>query len=154
MKKANLVLAAICAALGIYVIVVASGYPTAEAYGTGAPGPGLWPICIAAVLLLCTVILVVRTLRTKAEDDTPIVVWGDGPIRVYISMAILIAYAIILPIVGFLVPTFVMMTFFIQWFSRDKLVKSALLALIVTMVVYCTFRYFLNVPIHFGLIAF
>ena len=34
MKKGNLVLAAICAVLGVGIIAVASGYPKAADYGT------------------------------------------------------------------------------------------------------------------------
>ena len=54
MKKGNLVLAAICAVMSIGIIVVASDYPTAADYGTGVPGPGLWPIVISIVLLKTT----------------------------------------------------------------------------------------------------
>lgn len=153
MKKINLVVAAVCAILGITVIAIASGYPTAEFYGTGAPGPGLWPICIAGVLLFCSVILVVRTLRMKPEDNEPVAIWGEGPIRAYLSMIAMIVYVIILPILGFLPTTFVMMTGFVKWFSRGKLSKSVIISLIVTFAVYFVFKSFLNVPIDFGLIA-
>ena len=44
MKKGNLVLAAICAVLGVGIIAVASGYPKAADYGTGVPGPGSRPV--------------------------------------------------------------------------------------------------------------
>ena len=54
MKKGNLILAALCILLGIGVIAVSSTYPTAESYGTGVPGPGLWPMAIAIVLLACS----------------------------------------------------------------------------------------------------
>lgn len=37
----------------LYVIVTCLSYPRAEAYGTGVPGPGLWPGIIAALLLIC-----------------------------------------------------------------------------------------------------
>ena len=42
MKKINLIFSGICAAIGIFLIVLAAGYPTAADYGTGVPGPGLW----------------------------------------------------------------------------------------------------------------
>ena len=72
MKKGNLVLAAICAVTGIGIIAVASGYPTAADYGTGVPGPGLWPIVISVVLLACTAILLYRTLKMPPEKNSKI----------------------------------------------------------------------------------
>ncbi len=48
MRKGNIIAGLICAALAVYVIVTCLGYPRAEAYGTGVPGPGLWPGIIAA----------------------------------------------------------------------------------------------------------
>ena len=41
MKKGNIIVSVLCAILGITVIAIASGYPTAADYGTGVPGPGL-----------------------------------------------------------------------------------------------------------------
>ena len=88
MKKGNLVLAAICAVTGIGIIAVASGYPTAADYGTGVPGPGLWPIVISIVLLACTAILLFRTLKMDPEKNTKIELWTTGTRRVYLTMAI------------------------------------------------------------------
>ena len=48
MKKMNLIFAGICAVLGVLLIVLAAGYPTAADYGTGVPGPGLWRRAAAA----------------------------------------------------------------------------------------------------------
>lgn len=39
MRKGNIIAGLICAALAVYVIVTCLGYPRAEAYGTGVPGP-------------------------------------------------------------------------------------------------------------------
>lgn len=153
MKKANLIVAALCAILGITIIAIASGYPTAEAYGTGAPGPGLWPICISIVLLVCTLILTVRTLKMKPEQDEAIHIWGEGPRRTYISMAVLLVYVMILPILGFLPTTLAMLIFFIKWFSDYSIKKTAIISLAVTLIIYFVFKSFLNVPIDFGLIA-
>ena len=62
MKKGNIIVSVLCAILGITVIAIASGYPTTADYGTGVPGPGLWPICISVVMLLCAAILVIYTI--------------------------------------------------------------------------------------------
>ena len=55
MRKGNIIAGIVCAAVALYVIVTCLSYPRAEAYGTGVPGPGLWPGIIAALLLICSV---------------------------------------------------------------------------------------------------
>jgi putative tricarboxylic transport membrane protein len=153
MKKGNYVAAAICAVIGIVVIAIASGYPTAEAYGTGVPGPGLWPICISVVLLACSALLVYHTLKMPAEEDTSLELWSPGSRRVYITMIILLIYVILLPTLGFIISTAVMQFVFIQWFAKKKPYITAIIAIVITMVIYCAFRFLLNVPINFGLFA-
>lgn len=152
MKKGNLVLAAICAVLGVGVIVIASGYPKAADYGTGVPGPGLWPIAISIVLLACTAILLFKTLRMKPEKDTKIDLWTTGTKRVYLTIAILFVYLLALPFLGFIIDTFILEFLFIQWFAKKNPAITALISAAITMVVYCAFRFVLNVPVHtFGI---
>ena len=71
MKKGNLVLAAVCAVLGVGVIAVASGYPKAADYGTGVPGPGLWPALAGTGLLLCAAALCLPSLRNARPSLFP-----------------------------------------------------------------------------------
>lgn len=152
MKKGNLVLAAVCAVLGIGIIAVASGYPKAADYGTGVPGPGLWPIVISIVLLACTAILVYRTLKMSPEKNTKIELWNTGTRRVYLTMGILVVYLLLLPLLGFIIATFVLEFIFIQWFAKKNPAITALISAAITMVVYCAFRFVLNVPVHtFGI---
>ena len=137
MKKGNLVLAAICAVTGIGIIAVASGYPTAADYGTGVPGPGLWPTVISVVLLACTAILLYRTTGTR---------------RVYLAMGILVVYLLVLPFLGFIISTFLLELIFIQWFAKKNPIITAIISAAITMVVYCAFRFLLNVPVNtFGI---
>ena len=154
MKKGNIILSVICAVLGITVIAIASGYPTAADYGTGVPGPGLWPIVISVAMLICAALLMQRSLRMKGEDDTEIALWTPGTKRVYITMIILIIYAIILEPLGFLLATTAMQFVFIQWFAKKKWYITLIISAVVSVVVYLAFNYLLNVPLDFGLLAF
>ena len=63
MKKMNLIFAGICSVIGILLIVLAAGYPTAADYGTGVPGPGLWPIVISAFMLALAALLVMKDIK-------------------------------------------------------------------------------------------
>jgi putative tricarboxylic transport membrane protein len=155
MKKMNLIFAGICAAIGALLIILAAGYPTAADYGTGVPGPGLWPIVISAVMLAMSALLVMKSVKMPAEKNTDVPMWNQGTKRVYITMGILFAYVAVLEFLGFIIATTVMEAIFIHWFAKKKPWVTAVIALVVTLVIYCVFQYVLNVPVgSFGILAF
>lgn len=152
MKKGNLVFSAICIVLAAIVIGTALGYPTAEDYGTGVPGPGLWPIFVSVVMLACVAIMIYRALKMKPENDTKIEFWNSGTKRVYLTMGILVIYLLILEPVGFILSTLALEFVFIQWFAKKKPVITFAIAAAITMAVYLVFKVTLNVPIDsFGI---
>jgi len=153
MKKGNYIVSAVCAVLGIAIITIASGYPTAADYGTGVPGPGLWPISISAVMLLCAALLMAQTLKMPEEENEEIELWTPNTRRVYISMLILAIYCIVLQPVGYIISTTVMQFVFIQWFGKKKPYITLLIALVITLVSYFAFKNLLNVPVDFGMFA-
>lgn len=152
MKKGNLVFSAICIVLAVVIIGTALGYPSAKDYGTGVPGPGLWPIVICVVMLACVGIIIYRSMKLKPEEDVKLEFWNSGTKRVYITMAILFAYLLLLEPVGFIISTTVLEFVFIQWFAKKKPVITILISVAITMVVYLVFKFALNVPIDsFGI---
>lgn len=151
MKKGNIVFSALCILLALVIIGTAMGYPSAKDYGTGVPGPGLWPIVICVIMLACVVLMWFRT-NTKVENEQPLDLWNSGTKRVYITMAILVVYLLMLEPVGFIISTTLLEFVFIQWFAKKKPVITLLIALAITMVVYFVFKFALNVPIDsFGI---
>ncbi len=151
MRKGNIIAGILCGLLAIYVIVTTMGYPTAEAYGTGVPGPGLWPGIVGVLLLICSIGLIAGTLRMKKDALPELPMWTEGTRRVYVTMAILIVYVAVLSVVGFIIPSVIMLFIFIQWFSKMQIWKSAVIAVVCTLVVYFVFKSLLNVPVDFGM---
>lgn len=151
MKKGNIIASVICIIISIYVIAVAMGYPTAEAYGTGVPGPGMWPLCIAACMLVASIALLISTLYNAKTKDSKIQIWSDGTKRVYLTMALLTVYVAVLGFLGFIISTIVMLFGFMQWFGKRKPWITMLIAVGVTLVTYGIFKFILNVPVDFGL---
>lgn len=152
MRKANLIFSALCAVAGIGIIAIASGYPTAADYGTGVPGPGLWPIAISIVLLACTALLIFKSMKMKPHEDTKVELWSEGTRRVYITMAILFVYLMVLEFLGFIIATAILEFGLIQWFAKKKPWVTAIIAIAITLVIYCVFQFVLNVPVgSFGI---
>ena len=161
MKKGNFFLGGIIIAISAYVIVVASGYPKAASYGTGVPGPGLWPIVVAAIMGFCGLLLILKTAlkektdsrksETEKSSEEKVNLWSPETRRVYITMGILLVYCIILRPLGFIIPTIFMMGVFVQWFYRKQIWRTVIISVVSTMVVYFIFKLVLNVPMDFGL---
>ena len=79
--------------------------------------------------------------------------WTPGTKRVYISMAILLVYMLVLSTLGFIIPSVIMLFGFIQWFHKGAIWKNALISVIVILAIYFVFKSFLNVPIDFGMFS-
>lgn len=154
MKKGNIIASVLSILLGAYIVITCLGYPKAEAYGTGAPGPGMWPGIIGGLLIAAALWLLISTLRAPADSLGDIVVWGDGPKRVYITMAILVVYVLAIPEIGFIPLTIILLFIFINWFAKYKWYLSLLISVAVTLLIYVIFKFALSVPIDFGMIAF
>lgn len=154
MKKGNIIASVLSIILGAYVVITSLGYPKAEAYGTGAPGPGMWPGIIGGLLIACALWLLVDTLRAPADSLGTITVWGDGPKRVYITMAILVVYVLTVTQIGFIPMTIILLFLFITWFAKYKWYLTLIISVAVTIAIYVIFKFALNVPIDFGMIYF
>ncbi|KXL53449.1 tripartite tricarboxylate transporter TctB family protein [Anaerotignum neopropionicum] len=154
MKKGNIVFSLICIVLGLYIIIVTMGYPKAAVYGTGVPGPGMWPGIIAGCLVVVSMVLLIKSIRMPKEVAEKVSERMNGSKRVLITMIGLVAYVALLNILGFIISTVVMLFAFIQWFSRGKIWESMLISVVTTLFIYCVFRFLLNVPVNFGLFYF
>lgn len=149
MKKGNFVAAAIGFVFGVFVLIEAFLLPKGT---NGVPGPGLFPIIISAIMILSSVALFLRSLKMKAEEDIEIHPFSDDSKRVYLVMAVLLVYLVVMPYVGFCVTTFVLMSALVKWFSAKKIVPCLLISAVVTAAVYLIFSKVLNVPLDFGLL--
>lgn len=151
MRKGNIIAGLICGALAVYIIITCMGYPTAESYGTGVPGPGLWPGIVALLLLICSIGLIAGTLMMKKEELPELPMLTEGTKRVYATMIILIVYVASLSVLGFIIPSIAMLLVFIQWFGKMKIWKTVIISVAAALVVYFVFKNLLNVPVDFGM---
>ncbi len=151
MKKGNCVTAIICMAFSIFVFVMAKDFPAGT---NGVPGPGVFPMIISSLLFFCSLIILVFSISVPLEGEKTITLGTKDNRRVYISMVGLVIYAIILPFLGFLITNAIMLFVAITLFKQKRSYSTALIALLVSLVVYVIFTRVLQVPLDFGLVAF
>lgn len=149
MKKGNLVAAAAFAAFAVYIIAEAARFPPGTAK---VPGPAMFPTIIAVIILMASVFLFITSLRMRPAEDTSLDLGSRGARRVYISMAIMAAYVAIMPLVGFFTTSTVLLFALIQWFGKYRFLYSAVVAAVITGLVYGVFNYVLHVPFRFGVL--
>ena len=105
--------------------------------------------------ILGAAILALKTKNMKPEDDTKIEFMNAGSKRVYITMGILFAYVAVLEFLGFIIATTIMEAVFLHWFAKKKPWITAVMALVITLVIYAVFQFVQNVPVgSFGILAF
>lgn len=149
MKKANYIVSGMFTLFAILIIVISTGYPPSN---HGVPGPGMFPIIIAVLIIVSSATLAVTTLRMPKEQDSTVDLTSKNVLNVYISMAGLLVYFVLLPLVGFLTTTSCMLLLYIRWFSKRPWWKCITISLLFTVAIFLLFGSVLNVPMRFGLL--
>lgn len=149
MKKGNLTLAGVFSLLAVATIVRSLSYPAGQ---DGIPGPGFFPIIIAVLMLLASASLVITSLRVKTEEDVPLKLLTADNKRAYATMAVMLGYVIVMPLLGFCVTSFLLLFGMIKWLSSYKPLTCALVAAAVVGMIYVVFGVVLGVSLSFGLL--
>jgi putative tricarboxylic transport membrane protein len=149
MRKANFIVSGVFTVFALIIIGISLGFPPSN---HGVPGPGMFPIIIAVLIIIASLTLFITTLRMPKEQDTSIDLKSKNVLNVYITMAGLIIYFALMPLLGFIVTTSVMLTLYIRWFGKRTWWKCIVISVLFTVAIYLLFGSVLNVPMHFGIL--
>jgi putative tricarboxylic transport membrane protein len=130
------------------MIVIAGGvfYQTREmpkeAHGT--LGAAQWPRFIAIVLLIFTGILALQTAFLKKDTPSPLNLRSPGMKRVFALFGVLIAFGILMPIVGFLLASFlfIIATMLVMGERKKSWIFGSSIG--ITVGIYIVFEYLLK----------
>jgi putative tricarboxylic transport membrane protein len=150
MRKANYIVSGVFIAFAIAIIAIANTFPSNN---QGVPGPGMFPIIIASLIIVSALILFMATLRMPESQDTKVDLTSPNVINTYITMAGLIVYVVLLPSVGFVSTTTLMLFLYMKWFSKKAWWKCLAISLCFTLAIYGLFGSVLNVPMRFGFLV-
>lgn len=117
------------------------------------PGPRLLPRVVSIALILCGVGLAfyksegARQLTFKLNENSK---------RMVISFIALLAYALLFNVLGYIISTFVFLSFLTWYLTNEKdkttIWKSLINGFIVTAIIYVVFSQLLNVILPAGLL--
>lgn len=112
------------------------------------PGPGLWPLIVAGLLVASGIgIIAVTATARKTAPAHRTEAFTRGTIAVLAAAGGLAVYASLYEIVGFEVPTVLLLFAWLRFLSRESWLMSAILAVAVTAAAYALFIIGLNVPL-------
>ena len=115
------------------------------------PGMGFWALGASGVLGILSISLLVGAVLAKEETQVPSLFSGRLWKRVILILIVLLIYAKFMPVVGFLVSTFVLMVFLFWTDRRQKWWRIVVLSLVVTFGTYLVFSVWLKVQFPEGL---
>jgi len=148
-RIANLVIAALVAAVAVAAMVAARDFPPTMLETD--VGPARFPVVYALVLIALSVVLAVNTLRAPAAapDAVPA---GERPsyASVALGMAATAACLVAMAYVGYAIATVVYLFGLMTLMGRRKPQWNAVIAVGLTALVYAVFLYGLHVPLPVG----
>ena len=150
MRKATL-------ATGITVFVLSLGYLLMSfQYDMGTanrPGPGLYPMCVGCVLLLCSAGTVVSTFLNPPAGT---IEWPTGISRwkIIALLVVTLFYALTIEILGYIICTSIIVFVSVQVMGVRSWPLKIGLTLAMTILVYILFGIILNLPLPRGLLYF
>jgi len=152
MKFSDIFSGLVLMALSLLILLTVKDYPDIPGQNIG---PGAFPGLLAALLALCSALLILKGIRTQRH--TPWLVWGDWMksalhLRNFcITIGCLAFYITASDFLGFLIcSALVLLTMFTALGVRLKWVLP--LSIVVSLVVHTIFYKALRVPLPWGLL--
>lgn len=106
------------------------------------PRAGTWPGVISGLLIVVGVLIMLRAATYRDAEQITSRAWG-----VLVGAASLVALGQLIPLIGFEIPSFLLLVFWMSGLGREKLRLAVPLAAIVVVVFYLIFITGLSVPL-------
>jgi hypothetical protein len=151
MRTASLIANVVWVALGLGVCLVSLRL---RLWDVSGPGSGFLPFLAGLVVGIVGLALLLREAAPGARRAPPF--WSDrvGRNRVALVVVGLCAMAYLMPVLGFLLAAFVVMTFLLALTEGRRLYSAAALAVASSLCIYLLFASLLKVRLPRGLLGF
>ncbi|MFB6724263.1 tripartite tricarboxylate transporter TctB family protein [Kribbella sp. NPDC056345] len=136
---AQLGAAGVAGAIGVFGLI------GSVALGLGrltAPGPGLWPFTVSVVI---TVLAVVLALTGRHGTDTE--GFTGASVQTAIAVLSLVVFAALLPLIGFEIPSLLLVFVWTRFLGRERWVSSVAVSVGTVVAFYVLFVMVLEIPL-------
>ena len=120
------------------------------------PGTGFMPFVIGLVMIALGIALFLEASTVLRKDPKiKISVWSDVYWRRVLYVVLLLAaYAVVLPKIGYLIATFLVMVFLLKSGEPVKWISAIVVGILASAISYIIFGVWLNVSFPRGILSF
>jgi len=126
-------------------------------YGFGSlhePGAGFITFFAGAILSLLSIALFLSSLRSGEPRKGLRILWEDLEVgKVFYVLGFLVIYTLVLNHLGFLVSTFLLLSFLFRVKATYRLPKVIIMSFLITAASYLLFEVWLKVPLPKGILG-
>jgi putative tricarboxylic transport membrane protein len=116
------------------------------------PGPGLFPLSLSTILALLSVLLWIETRLVKSSRERIESKIGERQsLGLLLTIGSLLAYALLLEFVGFVICTLVILFVLFHFVGKQKWWAASIGSILVTLFSHLVFRVALHVQLPAGL---
>ena len=136
--------------VGIIIAIWAAVF--AVKYGLGGfstPGPGFLPLVICLALIFLNSLLIIKDFQSR--NTVKKIVLGEKWKNIFYLMLVCVAYVLLWDVLGFILNTFLLMWFSLKIVGGDSVIKSAIIALIISVLTYLIFDTYLGIRFPGGI---
>lgn len=153
MRKADLYVAAILAFFSVYLMVKSADLPIGIIKGEG-PGGGAFPFWLAAGMLICSVLIFIRTyLRISPEGKSTEIFMSREAYRLITTVTIALTIMIgMIHIVGMYVAIPLFMVYYIRQIGAHSWLIALAMAITSAVMTFTLFEKILVIPLPKGLL--
>lgn len=149
MRRSTLAASLILAGLAGLILFEASRL----AFGSiRVPQTGFFPLVLATLLLFLSIALLVQTRRQAGGENREEPIKSEAWIRISITLAAMLGFALVLEKLGFLLSTFTVMLLLLRVIEPQRWPRVIAVALVTALVSYFLFARLLNIPLPAGVL--
>lgn len=137
------------AILAIVFFFLALQYPYNSPIG---PGSGFFPVWICVILFICSVLLIVESIRNSAEFVEAFLPKGKQLREILLVLGALILYVALINFLGYILSSIIFL--FILLCHNYKWYVSLTTSVGVTLFLYLLFKVFLKIPLPANILGF
>jgi hypothetical protein len=150
MKKGLVISCVILIALSAYGLIESSRLERTMKMGIGI---GFLPFVMSLAIGGLSIALLVSILRGRAEIKNKPVFQPDGRSRVFVVVALLMGYLILIDWIGYAPATFAYLAATIIFLRRERIFNAVLMSVGLTVFLYAIFRLWLKSPLPAGFLG-
>jgi putative tricarboxylic transport membrane protein len=116
------------------------------------PQTGFFPSILATLLLFFSIALLLQTRRQTGGESREPPIKSEAWIRISITLAAMLGFALVLEKLGFLLSTFTLMLLLLRVIEAQKWSRVIAVAFATALISYFLFARLLNIPLPAGVL--